>query len=821
MFATQPERAPLNPTLRYKHADTPGRAETLRRIHFIAQYYRGRLVRQFRLLGVAALASAVVIAGLGSKSIATRVHAQNQFTPSQPVSSAVSSKNTPATIVAAGIATRSVAVQPIAPTASHVAATSSSTQSVLFLSSSDRPNMLFSFATSNSLTKIAAYVSATTPEFSGASLPTALAQLDLTAGTGITGSLGDGAKATAAQFDLSQDALASRSGIAVAPDGSFFIADTKNATIREVAGPDSTEPGIIRSVAGRFSSSQNVTLQEPLGLALDRAGNLYIADHSANTIAVLYGSSSPKAGQLESIANAKAPSTIAVTPDGRTLFVASADNGTVSRINLATNAVRDAGISPAALFPSALVKSSGVRIVPQGLATDGAGNLFVAYALTDSSTAASVAPNVDQILRLDAFTAKVTVAARSLNNPGDISFNAAGDLFVSNQNSRQILKFASMAVPGTGVTLTPPAGTGATTDFGPVPVGGATDASALESFELANNTTAALTNVAATIAGGNNGDFTINNSSCVSTLAANSACDFNLSFTPTQNATSACADPTSSEQRCANLSVNYVGAAAPLTAALTGTADNFDIQCVTTDAVVCVPNNAGGSVQITIPVGYSATYQFQIMPDAVFSGNVTVVCPTNLPATPAGTTAQPTQCGISAGTSVAEPLVSSLVIPVTAGTAAPFNVTFQTTTSSGKQFPPGGGTVTAQAKRALAFFDFGDDQYNKPGAPPSTLATPSSRFTAVQLTVLSLFALAALLLVGLSIRFASANPIRARRLAPVFGFAALLIVTVTIVGCHHYKNPSIAFTPAGTFNLTVNGSAQNTSRGYTMTLIVE
>jgi hypothetical protein len=209
------------------------------------------------------------------------------------------------------------------------------------------------------------------------------------------------------------------------------------------------------------------------------------------------------------------------------------------------------------------------------------------------------------------------------------------------------------------------------------------------------------------------------------------------------------------------------------------------------------------------------------MPDAVFSGNVTVVCPTNLPATPAGTTAQPTQCGISAGTSVTEPLVSSLVIPVTAGTAAPFNVTFQTTTSSGTQFPPGGGTVATQAKRALAFFGFGDAQNNKPGAPPPQLAAPSSRFIAARFAVLSLFAFTALLLVVISIRLASGNPIRALRLAPVFGFAALLIVTATIVGCHHYKNPAIAYTPAGTFNLTVNGSAQNTSRGYTMTLIVQ
>ncbi|HEY6904854.1 MAG TPA: hypothetical protein VI216_11145, partial [Candidatus Acidoferrales bacterium] len=80
-----------------------------------------------------------------------------------------------------------------------------------------------------------------------ANMATAMA---VVAGVGQAGSLGDGGAATSAQLDLAADSLVERSGIAVAPDGTIFIADTQNSTIRSVAGAASSEPGVIRSVAG-------------------------------------------------------------------------------------------------------------------------------------------------------------------------------------------------------------------------------------------------------------------------------------------------------------------------------------------------------------------------------------------------------------------------------------------------------------------------------------------------------------------------------------------------------------------------------------------
>jgi uncharacterized protein (TIGR03437 family) len=79
-------------------------------------------------------------------------------------------------------------------------------------------------------------------------------------------------------------------GIAAAPDGTIYIADAAGHRIREVA-PD----GTIRTVAGTGSPGfsgdggpgATATLNSPYGLALDRHGNLYIADLGNARIRVL------------------------------------------------------------------------------------------------------------------------------------------------------------------------------------------------------------------------------------------------------------------------------------------------------------------------------------------------------------------------------------------------------------------------------------------------------------------------------------------------------------------------------------------------------
>ncbi|MCK4945722.1 MAG: hypothetical protein KAS59_05625, partial [Alphaproteobacteria bacterium] len=100
------------------------------------------------------------------------------------------------------------------------------------------------------------------------------------AGTGNYGYSGDGGQATNAQIFHSQD-------IAVAPDGSFYIADSQNYRVRKV-DPD----GIITTVAGTGVSGYNgdggpaigAQLSNPSGVAVGSDGSLYIADAWNNRI---------------------------------------------------------------------------------------------------------------------------------------------------------------------------------------------------------------------------------------------------------------------------------------------------------------------------------------------------------------------------------------------------------------------------------------------------------------------------------------------------------------------------------------------------------
>jgi sugar lactone lactonase YvrE len=117
-------------------------------------------------------------------------------------------------------------------------------------------------------------------------------------GTGTPGSgfpVGDGGPATEASLGVSNAALAPLNaggpeGIAVGPDGSLYIADTYNCRIRKV-GTD----GRIATVVGTGTCGEGgdggpadkAQVWGPRGLALDKAGNLFIADTDNNKIRVV------------------------------------------------------------------------------------------------------------------------------------------------------------------------------------------------------------------------------------------------------------------------------------------------------------------------------------------------------------------------------------------------------------------------------------------------------------------------------------------------------------------------------------------------------
>ncbi|MEZ5353063.1 MAG: hypothetical protein R2762_10540 [Bryobacteraceae bacterium] len=109
---------------------------------------------------------------------------------------------------------------------------------------------------------------------------------DLTriAGSGLAGDSGDAGPATQARLRFP-------AGLAVAPDGVLYIADTYNHRIRRVL-----PTGIIETIAGDGVAglsgdggpAQSARLHTPTALALDSAGNLYVADLENNRIRRLF-----------------------------------------------------------------------------------------------------------------------------------------------------------------------------------------------------------------------------------------------------------------------------------------------------------------------------------------------------------------------------------------------------------------------------------------------------------------------------------------------------------------------------------------------------
>jgi sugar lactone lactonase YvrE len=616
------------------------------------------------------------------------------------------------------------------------------------------------------------------------------------AGTAKSGFSGDGAIATASELDPNVDSLVKRSGLAVAADGTLYIADTSNSTIRAVTGAASSEAGIIRSVAGKWAA-QDVRLVEPLGIAVDRAGNLYIADHTAGTVSVL----TKATGQVTILAHVASPASLAVTNDGSKVFVASPETGGVFTIATLTRAIATVPdfaplarestptAGPCAALEaattseathraaaSASISAAAARpICPAGLAVDGGGNLFVADG------------NNGNILRVDATTNKTTPAAVGMIEPGDIAFDGQGDLFVSEQGRNRIIAMGALGDPASNLALTapaPPAGCpqGASFTYCNEPSAGT---SASFAFTLTNTSASTISGIVispAFVPPGTNPppaptNFTTTSTSCTATLTAGASCTISVAFTPLASGPIIgqvqVTDGTPSDTETINLA---------------GTGDDFGLAIV-----------AGLSPEVTVSQGNTATWSAQLNADNVFGAQgetVQLACPGNLPEF---TTCEFKPCP---------------VIP-TVGGATAFSILVHTSTATLEtppipnpcDSPEASARVRSGAPAGLLLINTGSPSGGAPQFP----------------AMLCLFAAIALLSVGSFAIRRSASP-GARR-----GFALLTLVLVGggIIAACHKSNANSTATPTATtvMNVTANafdssGNSMQASRGLQITLDV-
>jgi len=232
--------------------------------------------------------------------------------------------------------------------------------------------------------------------------------------------------------------------IGVDATGNVFVTDTYNHTIRKV-----TSAGVVTTLAGLAGSSGSTDatgsaarFNYPFGVAVDTAGNIFVGDAvnrtirkvtSAGVVTTLAGAagSSGSADGTGSAARFFLPKGVAVDAAGN-IFVADDGNHTIRKVTSAGVVTTLAGT--AGVTGSTDGTGSAARFnSPYGVAVDTAGNVFVADMGNHTIrkvTSAGVATTPAGLAGSIGSTNGTGSAAR-FNYPADVAIDSMGNIFVA------------------------------------------------------------------------------------------------------------------------------------------------------------------------------------------------------------------------------------------------------------------------------------------------------------------------------------------------------------------------------------------------------
>ena len=273
------------------------------------------------------------------------------------------------------------------------------------------------------------------------------------------------------------------SGIAADGSDNLFVGDDYNYTIRKI-----TPAGVVTTFAGTAGSDGSAdgtgaaaSFKSPLGITVDRAGNVFVADRWNYTIRKItparvvttFAGAASRAGSADGTGAAASffyPSGVAVDGWGN-LFVADNFNYTIRKITPAGVVTTFAGTAGSA--GSADGTGAAARFLdPSGVAMDGSGNLLVAdtynqtiRVITPAGVVTTLAGTVGSLGSADG-----TGAAAKFNYPRAVAVDGAGNVFVADTSNNTIRKITPAGVvttfAGTAGAKGSADGTGAAANFG-------------------------------------------------------------------------------------------------------------------------------------------------------------------------------------------------------------------------------------------------------------------------------------------------------------------------------------------------------------------
>jgi sugar lactone lactonase YvrE len=265
------------------------------------------------------------------------------------------------------------------------------------------------------------------------------------AGTGTTGSSGDGLAATLAELNLGVFLGPAAAGIATDQDGNVYVADRDNQRVRVIrpSGTIATFAGNgTQGAGGDRGPAAQAQLSNPAGLACDLSGNVYIADSGNNrvrmvdpngVIRTVAGNGDPGSagiGGPASDAQLNRPTGVAVDRADN-LYIADSANNRILKVTQVGIIETIAGTGRAGATGDDGPATSATLSVPLAVATDDRGDIFIA----DSEN--------NRVRRIDgAGTMTSLTTAVRLNRPFGVAVGKDGQVLVADTFNNRILSLS-------------------------------------------------------------------------------------------------------------------------------------------------------------------------------------------------------------------------------------------------------------------------------------------------------------------------------------------------------------------------------------------
>ena len=282
-------------------------------------------------------------------------------------------------------------------------------------------------------------------------------------------------------------------GVAVDTSGNVYTSDTNNARVIKTTpgGTTTTYAGTgVAGYSGDGGAATSAKLDNPLGLAFDSSGNLYIADNNnervrkvttGGTISTYAGTGTAGySGDTGAATAAKLSGPVAVTFDSSdNLYIADNSNNRIRKVTSGGTISTFAGTGTAGYSGDGAAATSAKLDAPYGVVADSAGVVYISDTNNDvirKVTTGGVISTVAGGGGSSACSFSGTATSVSLNGPRRLAYDSStGRVFIAdrfNQCVRALSGTSISRIAGTGTT-------GYSGDNGPAVAATLSDPSAL------------------------------------------------------------------------------------------------------------------------------------------------------------------------------------------------------------------------------------------------------------------------------------------------------------------------------------------------------